>query len=83
MASTGSSAAIFLLLEVLAIKLAFYMLAGQNPSPPILDLAAYSGYKCDSLLFIFFFFFFMSRFLMLCFPAPPAHRTTLSDTWDW
>jgi hypothetical protein len=50
MVSTGTSAAIFLLLEVLAVKLAFYLLAGQNPSPPILDLVAYSGYKYVALV---------------------------------
>ncbi len=28
------------------MKLAFYLLAGNHPSPPFFDLCAYSGYKC-------------------------------------
>lgn len=46
MAATGSSAALFLFFEVLVMKLAFYLLAGNHPSPPFFDLCAYSGYKC-------------------------------------
>ena len=45
MAATGSSAAMFLFFEVLVMKLAFYLLAGNHPSPPFFDLCAYSGYK--------------------------------------
>jgi hypothetical protein len=44
--ATATSAMIFLVCEVLLLKLAFYLLAsGSYVSPPFLDLISYSGYK--------------------------------------